>query len=66
MVSSTPGGMILSLVPIRYHDGIVHQAGVPEGSESAPNVAGRCEAATSALSRGLNPVANESKTTDRS
>jgi hypothetical protein len=37
----TLGGMILSSVPTRYQDGIVRQAGVPDGSLSAPTAVGQ-------------------------
>src|SRR5512138_327779 len=42
------GGMTLSSVPTRYQDGIVFQAGGPDGSALANNVMGRCEAARTA------------------
>src|SRR5262245_9312405 len=42
------GGMTLSSVPTRYQDGIVFQAGGPDGSALALNVIGRCEAARTA------------------
>lgn len=56
------GGMIRSSVPTRYQDGIVRQAGSPDGSLSAPSVAARWVAATSALPSSSSPVANDSKT----
>src|SRR6188768_2567177 len=65
MVIWTLGGMILSLLPTRYQDGIVRQAAGPEGSVSAPSVAGRCEAATIPLSRASSPVANDANTVER-
>src|SRR5215510_4316399 len=40
--------MTLSSVPTRYQDGIVFQAGGPDGSALANNVMGRCEAARTA------------------
>jgi hypothetical protein len=54
--------MIRSLLPSRYQDGIVRQAAAPDGSPSAPIVAGRWDAATTALSRALRPVANDANT----
>src|SRR5688572_23701469 len=62
MARWAPGGMIASWLPRRYQDRIVRQAGVPDGSLSAPTVAGRWEAATIALSLALSPVANDAKT----
>ncbi len=41
MNCSKAGGMTLSAVPITAHDGMVFQAGVPEGSESADGLAKR-------------------------
>src|SRR5690348_7589310 len=61
---SALGGMILSLLPMRYHDGIVFHAGTPDGSFNAPIVAGRCVAATIAFCLALRPVANDAKTVD--
>jgi hypothetical protein len=56
--------MILSSVPRRYQDGIFRQAGVPDGSLSAPTVAGRWEAVRIALSSALSPLANDARTVD--
>jgi hypothetical protein len=41
MARSALGGMMASLRPMRYQDGIVRQAGTPDGSFSAPTVAGQ-------------------------
>src|SRR3954453_5840593 len=65
MTRSTFAGMIRSLAPMRYQDGIVFQAGTPDGSLRAPMVAGRWVACTSALSWSFRPVANDAKTVER-
>jgi hypothetical protein len=41
MNRSKAGGMTLSAVPITAHDGMVFQAGVPEGSDSVLAASGR-------------------------
>src|SRR4051794_21335097 len=50
MAFSAVGGMIRSSDPMRYQDGMVRQAGTPDGSFSAPIVAGRWVAASTRAS----------------
>src|SRR5260221_12316177 len=45
MDCSKAGGMTLSAVPMTAHDGMVFQAGVPDGSPSVLAASGRCVAA---------------------
>jgi hypothetical protein len=52
MDCSKAGGMTLSAVPITAHDGMVFQAGVPEGSPSVLAASGRWVAAMIAAWRG--------------
>src|SRR3954452_23224977 len=48
MNRSVAGGMAWSLLATRYQDGIVFQAGPPEGSPSVAASSGRCSAAITA------------------
>ena len=56
-------GMIRSSVPMRYQDGIVFQAGTPEGSRPALNAMGRWVAAIASASRFGRSGAKEFTTT---
>src|SRR5262249_59415334 len=56
IVSCSAGGMTLSWVPISDQDGIVCQAGGPEGSKSWLRAAGRWVAASKAGGGGVAPV----------
>lgn len=59
---SAAGGMVWSSLATRYQDGIVFQAGVPEGSTSPCAVRGRWVAASSAAVALLNrPLRNTSR-----
>src|SRR5262249_58343259 len=59
IVSCSAGGMTLSSVPISDQDGIVCQAGWPEGSKSWLRAAGRWTAASKAAVGGVTPVAKQ-------
>jgi hypothetical protein len=52
MKVSSAGGMTRSAVPITAHDGMVFQAGTPDGSLNALAVSGRWVAAMTAAWRG--------------
>src|SRR5262249_20137647 len=60
IVSCSAGGMTLSWVPISDQDGIVCQAGGPEGSKSWLRAAGRWVAGSKAAVCGLTPLAKQS------
>src|SRR5258708_10654594 len=59
MDCSKAGGMTLSAVPITAHDGIVFQAGVPDGSPSVLAASGRCVAAMIAAVGAGRPLAEQ-------
>src|SRR5258705_13489715 len=63
MNSSKAGGMALSAVPIPAHDGLVFQAGVPEGSPSELAGSGRWVAAMTAAWLAGRPLAKQPGTT---
>src|SRR5712671_6528728 len=59
MDCSKAGGMTLSAVPITAHEGMVFQAGVPDGSESVLAATGRWVAAMTAAWRAGRPLAKQ-------
>src|SRR6266436_8771004 len=62
MDCSKAGGMTLSAVPITAHDGMVFQAGVPEGSDSVLAASGRWVAAMTAAWLAGRPLAKQPAT----
>src|SRR4051794_40442230 len=63
MIRSTLVPMALSLPATMYQDGIVFQAGGPEGSPSVASAAGRCSVAmTSVADRGRSAAKTSWKT----
>src|SRR5258707_15598070 len=59
MDCSKAGGMTLSAVPMTAHDGMVFQAGVPDGSPSVLAASGRCGAAMIAAVGAGRPPAEQ-------
>ncbi len=59
MKVSSAGGITRSAVPITAHDGMVLQAGAPDGSVKALAGKGRWVAAMTAACCGLSPVAKQ-------
>src|SRR6266436_8746725 len=59
MDCSKAGGMTLSAVPITAQDGMVFQAGVPDGSPSVLAASGRCVAAMIAAVGAGRPLAKQ-------
>src|SRR5258707_5405830 len=65
MDCSKAGGMTLSAVPMTAHDGMVFQAGVPDGSPSVLAARGRCVAAMIAAVGAGGALVKESGTRGR-
>src|SRR5260221_9063728 len=65
MDCSKAGGMTLSAVPMTAHDGMVFQAGVPDGSPSVLAASGRCVAAMIAAVGAGRPPAEKPGTKAR-
>ena len=59
MDCSKAGGITMSAVPITAHDGMVFQAGVPEGSDSVLAASGRWVAAMTAAWLAGRPLAKQ-------